>query len=95
MFSTGEVLAMEKALIRLALHEPDWRYVRGHCLRLLEHADPCARQSALICLGHLARLHRPLELKQLVPLVRRHRLDPSVAGWAQDTLDDFKIFLGI
>ena len=82
-----------RALIRLALHDPDWLYVESVSLRFLHHAAPGVRCAACIALAHTVRLHRALHREIVEPLLRGLLSDPHVGGTAEDTLDDIGIFL--
>lgn len=90
---SGDSEVMCDALVRLTFHEPDWRWVQDECLTLADHPDVAVRGLALTCLGHLARIHRTLDLDRVLPCLRRRLLDPEVAGRAEDALDDIDIFL--
>lgn len=83
-----------EALLSAALHDPDWRWVQAHCLRFARHEDPGVRGVAATCLGHLARLHRQLDLDAVVPVLEALRRDPQVVGPAEDALDDIETFIG-
>ena len=82
-----------EALVRVALHDPDWAWVQEHCLRLTAAADPEVRGVAATCLGHLARIHGVLGLSRVEPSLRQLRQDPEVRGRADDALDDIKRFM--
>jgi hypothetical protein len=86
--------AISRALLAVALHDPDWTWVQEHCLRLLSAADPDVRGLAATCLGHLARIHGTLDLDRVEPKLRELRKDPEVGGRAEDALDDIQQFMG-
>jgi hypothetical protein len=81
------------ALLSATYYDPDWRWVQNRCLDFLSHADYEERRLAATCLGHLARIHKKLDielvLSRLVPL----KNDPSVGSSVQDALDDIRFFL--
>jgi len=81
-------------LVSVALHDPDWRWVQEHCLRLLAAADPELRRIAATCLGHLARIHGELDLDRVEPRLHELRNDPEVGGYAENALDDIQQFMG-
>ena len=86
--------AICEALVRVALHDPDWAWVQEHCLRLTAATDPEVRGVAATCLGHLARIHGMLDLIRVEPTLRQLRRDPEVRGHAEDALDDIQQFMG-
>ena len=80
-------------LVDVAFYEPDWRWVQEHCLRLADSVDPNVRGIAATCLGHLARIHRTLDLERALPVLRRLQHDKAVQGQADEALDDIGIFI--
>lgn len=68
-FRSGKVEAICDALVRLAYHDSDWRFVQGRCLEFLKHENPDVRGLAATCLGHLARIHGTLDLQFVKPLL--------------------------
>ncbi|HET8627249.1 MAG TPA: hypothetical protein VFL91_07510 [Thermomicrobiales bacterium] len=92
-FATGRGEAICAALVAVTFHDPDWRWVQAHCLRLAQHRDDAVRAVAATCLGHLARIHRALEADVVLPVLRGLAKDPAVCGYAEDALDDVRQFL--
>ncbi|VDO15750.1 unnamed protein product [Brugia timori] len=81
-----------RALIAIALHEPDWLWAQDRCLEELSNADPDIRGLAATCLGHVARVHRNLEKARAVAALTPLLADPEVAGRVEDALDDIAAF---
>ncbi len=81
------------ALVRIAYHDPDWKWVQEQCIRFSRHADPDVRGLALTCFGHLARIHQKLDLLVVMPILEEALNDPIVGGRAGDALDDIEIYL--
>ncbi len=81
------------ALVRLALHDADWPWVQARCLEALNNPDLAIRRTAATCLGHLARIHRQLDLVVVLPALRRLQVDPEAAGTAEDALEDVLTFV--
>lgn len=93
IFVDGTPEQICETLIRVALHDPDWRWVQSQCLSFLDGPDPALQSVAIICLGHLARIHRTLELDTVVPRLVSLLNDEMLSGSAHDTLDDIAIFI--
>lgn len=83
-----------EALVSVALHDADSRWVQEQCLELASHPSAAVRSISATCLGHVARIHRELELERVLPVLAELRLSPETEGAAQDALDDIEMFLG-
>jgi hypothetical protein len=86
-----EMISM--ALLRLAYHEPDWKWVQDLCIRFSQHTDSWVRKNCLICFSHLVRIHGKLEMEKVQPVLDRAFADPETRGYAEDVIDDLKAFL--
>lgn len=84
---------ISRALVRLALNDPDRGWLEGIVAAHLESSDPPVRATAALCAGHIARLHRALDTARLVPLIRRLGADPRTRGRMEDALSDIEIFV--
>ncbi len=83
---------MVHALLGVTYHEPDWEWVQGWCLRFLEFSDPDIRNTAIACLGHLARIHGRIDKTKVMKALRGHLDDLECAGRIEDALDDIEMF---
>lgn len=81
------------ALLGLALHDPDWRYVQSLCLSYLKHEDRWIRGAAAVGLGHLARIHKQLDEYSVRPALERLINDDGMDGKAADALADMNKYL--
>lgn len=91
--ASGDPAQICDALLRLSLFNADWRSAQSACLRFLKHHDVSVRGVAATCLGHLARLHRILDLELVVPALEALLQDPHIGGRARDALDDIGVFI--
>jgi hypothetical protein len=80
-------------LIRLALNDPDPSYVQEICLALSSDPRVWVRRNCATCFGHLARLHRTLDLTRVMPILLSLSTDEDTKGWAEASLDDINIFM--
>jgi len=80
----GDPEAIGLTLIRLAYHHRDWRWVQDLCIGLSEHEDKWVRRNCATCFGHLARIHRKIDLEKVNPVLRRLLDDADAHGWAED-----------
>ncbi|HEX4582769.1 MAG TPA: hypothetical protein VH139_11960 [Acidobacteriaceae bacterium] len=81
------------ALLSATYYDPDWRWVQGRCLDFLSHVDFQERGLAATCLGHLARIHKQLDIELVLSRLAPLKNDPLVGSYVQDALDDIRFFL--
>lgn len=93
IFAGDDHAAIIDALLSITFHDPDWRWVQGHCLRLARHPSSSVRSLAGLCFGHLARIHRELDLDIVLPVLHELTRHPDTRGQAEDALDDIDTFL--
>lgn len=84
---------VQDALLSAAYYDPDWRWVQGKCLVLSHHPDSRVRWIAATCLGHLARIHRQLEVELVLQRLAELKADPLVKAGTEDALDDIRFYL--
>jgi hypothetical protein len=93
--ASGDGRQIGRALLRLALHGPDWRLAEARALQHLTHPDIWVRRNAATALGHVARLSRDLDVASVVPALKALLSDPEVGGYAEDALSDIEVFMGV
>jgi hypothetical protein len=92
-FKSPDAAVVCRALVGVAYHDPDWKWVQSRCLELLFHVNPDVRGLAATCLGHVARIHRRLDAAAVKAALAEARKDPLVAGYVDDALDDIKAYI--
>ena len=92
-FSSGSPEAIADALIRAVLHDPDWRWTQDICIKYANHEDQSIRLLAVTCFGHLARIHRKLDLDRVLPILEGLSKDEKTAGRVEDAIDDIRLFV--
>lgn len=81
------------ALLSAAYYDPDWLWVQNQCLFFLNHADSNVRVVAATCLGHVARIHKKLDLEIVLSALVPLKHDPQIGPYVQDALDDIRFQL--
>ena len=71
----------------------DWQWVQNQCLSLLEGGTTSIRQTALISLGHIARIHGKLDLGMVLPVIRKLEYHSDLTGTVEDALSDINMFI--
>ncbi len=86
---------VSQALLRLALHDSDPRWLEEQILAYLQHDHAWVRGTAALALGHVARLHGALDVKRVVPALGELLVDSNrdTRAKAQDALDDIEMFI--
>lgn len=92
-FDSNDAAVICDALVRVALHDPDPVWSQTVTLRFTAHADVGVRGLAATCLGHIARIHKRLDLSVVVPILVKLSEDPIVGGRAEDALDDIRMYM--
>ena len=81
------------ALLSLALYDSDWRWVQDQCLRLLADSEEDIVATAILGLGHLARLHQRLDLERVLPPLITLQADQRFSGRVSDAFADIRMFV--
>lgn len=93
ILASSDLDRVREVLVYVALNEPDWRWVQEWCLRLLAHDDWSVRALAATCVGHVARIHRQLDLDRCLPALRALLDVPETCGYAESALEDVEMFI--
>lgn len=80
------------ALVNVAFHDADWRWVQERCLGFARDDVAAVRQIAVTCLGHVARIHQQLDLERVLLALDELSRDSEVQ--VEDALDDIRMFVG-
>jgi len=92
---SGDPREISLALLRLALHGPDWKRAEELAREHATHPDLWVRRNSATALGHIARVHGRMDVETSLRLLHALRDDPEVTDWADAALDDFEVFLGV
>jgi hypothetical protein len=93
IFSRGSAEQVSDALLRVTFHDLDWRWVQAQALRFARSPDFDARWTAVICFGHLARIHGELDTAIVLPLLHDLAREPRLSGRVEDALSDIETFI--
>jgi hypothetical protein len=92
--STNDAARISRALIALAFYDPDWQWVQDRCLESLGHADAWTRRTAATCLGHIARIHKSIDRRRVVPALRAAALDPDDRPYIEEAINEIEFHVG-
>jgi len=92
---SGDPREISLALLRLALHGPDWVRAEQLAHAHVHHEDVWVRRNAATALGHIARVHGQLDTDAALRALHVLREDPELTDWADAALDDFEMYLGV
>jgi len=95
ILSSGTPDEIENALVAIALHEEDFEFALATVLKCAASSEEAIRGTAILCLGHLARIHGRLPDQPVIELVRQALRDTSeyVRGQAENAVDDIELFV--
>lgn len=83
-----------EALVSIAFHENDWRWVTVRCAEAASHPSLHVRAVISTCFGHLARIHRVIDWEIVESVPARLSAGHRLAGRIEDARDHFEVFLG-
>jgi hypothetical protein len=92
-FHGGNPTEIVNALLSMAYYDSDWRWVQERCLEFLRFPNEVVCGTAVTCLGHLARIHRHLDLIVVLPALQELLHVPTLAGKVEDAMDDISLFV--
>lgn len=95
LLESGNENAIIDALLSAAYFDPDWRWVQAACLRFLDHTDMRVRSTAAICLGHIARIHKNLDLDLVLSKLLPLKADVAIRPSVEVALEDIRFFLRV
>ena len=81
------------AILRLTYFDGDWRWVQDKCLALLKQDNNLVKGCAITCLGHLARIHKQIDIQKVMPILEDLLEDEFLASRVEDSLDDINLFV--
>jgi len=93
-FSSGNTPDACKSLVSLAFYETDWHWVQNKCLEFAKAENDELAGVAITCIGHLARIHKKLDLDIVLPVLDELGRNPKFKGRVEDALDDIKMYMG-
>ena len=94
MFKSKDPEIVARALYAGTKWEENWEWIADQCLKFLSSPARSVRWAAATCLGDLAFLRRPLNVKVVIPALEAATRDPEIAGPADFSLSLVKEFLG-
>lgn len=93
--SSGETSAVVDGLLGLVFHCEDLEFAQCQCFSLVKHKDYNVRGIAILCFGHLARIHGSITTEWVLPYIMSALKDDSkfVRDHAVSALEDIEMFL--
>lgn len=94
-FASGTSREICMALLRLVYDDDEWQWIQDKCIELSKSPDIDVAGLAITCLGHLARIHRTIELDKVLPVLNELRANRELAGRVDDALDDVEMYMDV
>jgi hypothetical protein len=102
-FNSNDTFSICQALVNIIHSDQDWLWLQSLCLKFisdvdlsdshLSDRDTAVVGLAITCLGHIARIHRKLDLQIVLPALEIAKQNEKLAGRVGDALDDIHMFL--
>lgn len=94
LINSDEPDTIVKGLLSLALNADDGAFVQDLMVRYSQHKNENIRGIAILCFGHIARIHGTVNKELIIPLINDALKDESafVRGHAHSALDDIELF---
>jgi hypothetical protein len=92
-FEKGTTEEIVYSLLGTTLHGADWQWAEKWCLHFLESPVTDVRNTAIICLGHLARIHRNLHKAEVLNALSKYVSDPVFSGRIGDAIEEIEFFV--
>ncbi|MBR8220261.1 hypothetical protein [Burkholderia ambifaria] len=74
------------------INDPDW--IQDKCIEAIEGGmNEDIKGLGITCIGHVARMYAKVNKDKVLPVLERKLKDDSLAGRAQDALDDIDTFV--
>jgi hypothetical protein len=77
---------IQNALLSAAYYDPEWKWVQSQCLALTHR--PQRALCRCNCLGHIASIHRQLDLDLVLQRLTEMKVDPLVSAGVSDAPND-------
>lgn len=94
LLDSSDEEVISKALLYMTFNIQDAGWLQKTCLEFIStNENNSMRGLAITCLGHVARIHGTINEQTTIPFLKRLLNDTSLAGRAQDALNDIDIFM--
>ncbi|WP_312473735.1 hypothetical protein [Neobacillus sp.] len=95
LINTGVTENVIQGLLGLALYGDEFRLIQDTLVRFSNSENENIRGIAILCFGHLARIHGKIDKRLVLPIVNKGLEDNSsfVQGHSNSALDDINFFV--
>ncbi len=95
ILSSGKTEDIEATLISVALLDDCYEFALSTIIQGASSTTAAIRGTAILCLGHLARIHKQLPEDPVLDIVRAGLIDDNtyVRGQAENAADDIATFI--
>jgi len=94
MLLSEDAAVTTDALLYLCFNIDDPEWIQLKCIEAIQNnRDEDVRGLALICIGHVARMHKKIDKALVMPVLVEMLKHRTLSGRTQDALDDIDIFI--
>jgi len=92
LLQSADKVTVLNTLLEVVHTFDNWRWVQDKCLELINKEDSDIKGLAIICLGHLARIHSIIDKDKVLPVLQKWSTHAEVGGTCGDAMDDINMF---
>ena len=92
-FQSLNISEKTRLMLAIAFNEKDLPWAQNLFIKLFDDENSDVKGLSLTCLGHLARIHKAIDKKIVIPFLEGLLDDKDYSGRAQDALDDINQFV--
>jgi len=95
VLQSNDVAAIENALVSLVFFEEDFEFAKKLIFNYAKNSDEAIRGTAILCIGHLARIHKNLPIEITIEIIEGALKDNShyVREQAESAASDINVYI--
>lgn len=90
--NSEDINIVTKTLLEVTFYNENWKWIQDLCIQFLSRENKTIKNLAIICLGHIARIHGKIEQNKVFKEFEKLEHDKEFVGTISDAMDDIKMF---
>ncbi|MFV0480921.1 MAG: hypothetical protein ACK5LP_02950 [Campylobacteraceae bacterium] len=92
VFNSSNKDAILKKLLYMTFHFQNYKWLYERCFELAKHKDIEVQKLAIVCIGHIARIHQKVDKQKVLAFFETIKYDENLKAEIENTLEDISIF---